>query len=175
MAQGSLITEVLHPFGRAWGTTSALSTGVQYGNAVSTPNATTTQLSTTYQTVESISITPLPNAHIVEMEIGLTFGVYASVTTATATVKGRIKDSNQSSYDELLAATAGMTGTTGGTGTTMYDYTLSRRVTPSDGTYWTGERSFDMDFQIKSSVTTATVAGIPKSSSYIAYTYALVG
>ena len=175
MTVGSLITEVIHPFGRAFGTTSAISTGVQYGTAVSTPNATTTQLSTTYYSVEEVTV-PLPaNAMIVELEIGLTSGVYMSVTTATAIIQGRIKDTGQSSYDTILAAVSTLNGGLGAAGSTILDYTFSRRTTPSDGTYFTGKSSFNMDYQIKSSATTATAAGLPKNSSYLSYTYYLMG
>lgn len=174
MAQGSLITEVLHPFGRAFGAISAISTGVQYGTYVSTPNATTTQLSTVYYEVENVTVNLPSNAHITELEYGLTCAVIASATTATATLVVRAKDSDQSSYDSIAPSTASITGSTG-TGTTIYDYTFSRRLTPSDGTYFTGESSFDMDFQIKASVTTATVAAAPKNTSYLAYTYYLMG
>jgi len=175
MGQASLITETIHPFGRTFGTTSALSTGVQYGTAVSTPNATTTQLSTTYYTVESVTIPQPENMIITELEIGLTAGIYASATTATATLQGRIKDAGQSSYDTLLAAVSTLSGTTGAIGTTIWDYTFARRATPSDGTYFTGKGSFNIDFQVKASVTTATVAGAAKNSSYITYKYYLIG
>ncbi len=174
MSQGSLITEVIHPFGRAFGTTSLLSTGVQYGSAVSTPNATTTQLSTTYQSVEEVTISLPENALLKEVEIGLTTEIYVNPSTASATLQGRIKDVGQTSYDTILAAVSTLSGHATPS-TSHNDYTFSRRTTPSDGTYFTGKGSFNMDFQIKCSVTTSAAAAAPKSSSYLAYTYWLLG
>ena len=173
---GALQTEILHPFGRAGSaTTATLSTGVQWGNTVSTPNATTTALSTTYATVETVTI-PVPvNGMIKELEIGLTLGVYI-ISTTTDTIRSQVvvADSGGTTYDTLLISTDDMTATTGGT-LGLTEYTRSKRATPSDGTYFTGKGPFDVLCQIKCSATTSKAAGAVKNSSYVLYSYYLVG
>ena len=173
---GAVITETIHPFGRAGtATTATLSTGVQFGTNVSTPNATTTQLSTTYYTVEQVTVLVPTMGMITELELGLTLGVYINLTT-TDTIRSQvlITDAGGATYDTLMISTDEMTATTGGTAG-LTEYTRSKRATPSDGTYFTGKGSFDILCQIKCSATTSKAVGAVKNSSYVTCKYILQG
>ena len=160
---GSLIAEVIHPFGRG----ALTSTGAQYSATVSTAG------STSFIEVESASLQLPANAMIAEVEFGLTIGLSLTATTDSPKVTYNIKDSGQTSYDSLYAVAstvlAGLVSTT-----ILVDYTGGGRKTPSSGTYFTGKGSFDVQATIASNASTSNARGGMKNSSYLLYSYYLI-
>ena len=162
MSQGSLITEVLYPFGR----TALTSTGAQYSATIST-----IATADTFATTES-AVIPLPgNAIVKELEVGLTMGGYLATSTAAFILAYRIKDSAQTLYDDLLASTSLTSVVSTGTAT---DVVYAGRKTPSDGTYFTGKGTFNILATHACGSTSKAMAAM-KNSSYVRYIYYLVG
>ncbi len=163
---GSLFTEVLHPFGRAGGLSS---TGATYGTTVSTTG------STSFIAVEAPTVQLPANAHVIEVEFGLTIGLGITTTTDSPKVTYNIKDNDQSSYDTLKAFTSTTLMSLATAAANSYNFTCSGRITPSDGTYFTGQGSFDIQATVAANVSTSNCLGAMKQSSYVIYTYYLLG
>ena len=161
---GGILTEVFHPFGRG----ALTSTGAQYSTMVSTAG------STSYITVEEVTIPMATNAMLKEVEFGLTVGLGISVTTDSPKVKYLIKDDAQTSYDTLIEFTSTTLAAQASTGTTVYDFTCAGMKTPSDGTYFTGKGTFQIACQVAANASTSNARGETKNSSYVSYQYHLV-
>lgn len=165
---GALLTEVVHPFARAG---AANTTGAIYSATVSTSSPSTPYVFTNIETVT----VPLPkNSMITELEFGLTAGYSVTTTTAGFELRYAIRDNgNTTSVDYLVTSTASSAGITG---TTLTDVTYMGRVSPSSGTYFTGKGSFDLLADVASdSATSGKAQGATKQSSYVQYSYYLVG
>ncbi len=163
---GSVITEMLHPFGRT-GTSGALSsTGANYGAVVSS-----SAVADTFGTVESVTVNMPTNCIIREVEYGLTMGGYLATSTAAFDIRYRITDAGGTSYDTLLISTALLSVVSTGR---FCDVTYAGRNTPSDGTYFTGRGGFTVLGSIACGSTTKAF-GAMKQSSYIMYKYNLIG
>lgn len=154
MTQASLITEILHPFGKGTLTTD----GVQY----CTEKVTSTD---DYETVEEVTMTVPQSSPLEEIEFGLTAGFRSSSTAENVLYKWQIKDTSETSYDTLVAETTLTTP-----GVTSLERTWSGRK--GAGTYFTATKSFNVRLQIKSgSAGGETAKGKTKSSSYIMTKY----
>ncbi len=163
MTVGALLTEVLHPFGRAGAVNT---TGAIYGTTVSTGI-----VADIFANIETVNV-PLPvNAMITEVEFGLTAGYAVTTTTAGFSLRWKITDKGGTSYDALVASTAALVGYTG---TSLTDITYMGRKTPSSGTYFTGKGSFDILSDVACG-STSKAQGAVKQSTYIQYTYSLLG
>ena len=164
---GALMTEVVHPFARAG---AANTTGAIYSATVSTSSPSTAYVFTNIETVT----VPLPkNAMITELEFGLTAGYSVTTTTAGFEERWGIRDTGGTSVDYLVASTASSAGIAL---TTLTDVTYMGRKTPSSGTYFTGRGSFDLTADVASdSATSGTAQGATKQSSYVQYSYYLLG
>jgi len=161
---GSLLTETIHPFGRDG---AANTTGAIYGASVSTAG------STSFITVEEITVEMPSNAIITELEYGLTVGLRLTVTTDSPLVKYLIKDNAQSTYDTTASFTSTTLAAVVST-TTLVDFTCYRTVTPSSGTLFSGKGNFQVACQIASNASTSNVIGGVKQGSYLYYSYRLI-
>jgi len=162
---GALLTETIHPFARAGAFNT---TGAIYSATVSTAG------STTFVEIEAATISLPTNAMVVEVEFGLTMGLALTVTTDSPKVTFNIKNSAETSYDTLVAFTSTTLAAIVST-TKLVDFTCYGRKTPSDGTYFDGRSTFNLQATAAANVTTSKVQGAMKQSSYVQYSYYLVG
>jgi len=158
---GSLLTDILHPFGRAGAINT---TGAIYGVTVSTGT-----VADVFATTEKVVVTLPANVGITEIEFGLTAGILIVTTTAAPILKYQITDTGGTSLDTLVASTNLLSVASS---TNMVDVTFSGRKTPSDGTYFTGVGGFDIVALIACGSTTKAAAAV-KQSSYVMYSYYL--
>lgn len=166
---GAILSEVIKPFGRAAGYVATISTGAQYGATVSSAG------STSYITVEEVTM-PMPvHAIMLELQIALTTGLGISTTTDSPKLKYLIKDEANASYDTLSTIISTTLAAYASTGTNLTDWTSpGLTVTPSDGTNFTGRGPFNLAVQIASNASTSNARGAVKGSSYLLYNYRLV-
>jgi hypothetical protein len=163
---GALITEVIHPFARAG---AANTTGAIYSATVSS-----SAVANTYTNIETVTV-PLPkNSMITELEFGLTAGYAETVTTAGFELRWAIRDTGGSSVDYLVVSTAVNIGYAGTSISGTTDVTYMGRITPSSGTYFTGKGSFDLLSDVACD-STGKAQGATKQSSYVQYSYYLLG
>lgn len=163
--RGGILTEVIYPFGRA----GALNTtGIIYGTTVSTAG------STSFIEIEKATLQIPNNGMVVELELGLTMGFAISVTTDSPKITYNIKDSGQTSYDSLVAFTSTTLVSLAST-TALTDFVCSGFKTPSNGTYFTGKGSFDLQATIATNASTSKASGAMKQNTYLRYSYYLVG
>jgi len=163
---GAILTEILHPFGRAGGLSS---TGATYGTTVSTAG------STSFIAVEEVTLSLPNNVRITELECGLTIGLGITVTTDSPKVTYNIKDNAQSSYDTLKAFTSTTLVSLASTGANSYDFTCLGMIVPSTGTYFTGIGTFQIQATVASNASTSNCKGAMKQTAYVAYSYYLIG
>lgn len=162
---GGLITETINPFGRAGAINT---TGAIYGTTVSTSG------STSFIEVENVTVSLPTNAMVKELKVGLTIGLALTATTDSPKVTYNIKDSAQTSYDTLVAFTSTTLMSLVST-TTLVDFSAFGNKTPSDGTYFTGKSTFNVQATVAANASTSKVQGAVKQSSYIQYSYYLIG
>ena len=161
MPIGSIIPEIMHPFGKG----ILSSTGVTYGALVSTAG------STSFITVEEQTVTLPNNAAIKEMEFGLTAEFLSNVSTNDIGYKWEIKDDAQTSYDTLVGSTTINAATSS---LTVQDFTWSGRIVVSTGTYFTGNSpTFQVRLSAMSSASTGKAAAAAKNTSYLLLNYRL--
>lgn len=163
---GSLISETLHPFGRA---AAANTTGLLYGTTVSS-----SIVADTYTNIETVTIPVPTNAMVTELEFGLTAGYAVTTTTAGFELRWRITDSGGTSYDTLVASTAALVDYAGTSISGTTDITYFGRITPSSGTYFTGKGPFSILADVACG-STSKAQGAVKQSTYVTYSYYLVG
>ncbi len=162
---GSLIQEVIYPFGRG----ALTSTGNQYSTTVSTGI-----VADVFATVESVTV-PLPtNAAITELESGLVMGGQLVTSTAAIELRCQIADAVNaaaSNYDALLTSTSLLSVVSTGA---LTDVVFSGRTVVSTGTYFTGKGSFVLVASVGCG-STSKAAAATKNASYVRYSYYLVG
>jgi len=176
MGDGALITEIIHPFARSG---AGNTTGAIYGSTVSTTASSVTQIA-----VEQVTLRLPSQVVITELEYGLTLGLAISVTTDSPKVFFYAGDSPlttttvtsgaPATADTLAALSSTQTLSVVST-TTLVDMTIMGRMTPTTGTYLTGHGSFDVACYIASNATTSLARAAVKQSSYIQYSYYLLG
>ena len=164
--QGGLLTEILHPFGGAGGITS---TGAAYGTTVSSAG------STSFIEVEEVLIRIPEQAQIIELEVGLTMGLAITTTTDGPKVTYNIKNSANSTYDVLKAVVSDTLISIVST-TTLVDHTEQGIAdTPSDGTQFTGNGSFQIQATVAANVSTSNALGAMKQTSFLIVSYYIRG
>lgn len=160
---GALFTQTIHPFGMGGAINT---TGDIFGASVSTAG------STSFIEVENILVDLPVHAMVKEVELGLTIGLSIATTTASPKVTYNIKDLAQSSYDTLVAFTS-TTLLSLALSTPLTDFDCVGRRTPSDGTYFTGKGSFNVQATIASNADTVKAQGAMKQESYVTCKYYL--
>ena len=137
-----------HPFGKGSLTTD----GVQYG-------AETTIATTVFTEVPAQAQIKLPpNQRVVEVEFGLTGGVYNASTATTGRYKWQASDAASAWEDLIAAQTTAVTVTT--------DFTVSGRFAPTGNFLGTGS-SFYVRMVAAESTGAGNVFAKAKNSSYV--------